>query len=241
MSKNQEHQALELARQRLHAGIDAANLKREKLRQASDNTSSYSQFGDGIYLFKAFMQWRDATSDERLTRRREILDAFESPEGVPLLGFEALTNELLAQNILDRLEPIIGDLLDFCESKLETNAQLTALRDALRIGRFHAPSDTKTKESKIKCVSAWISEYGAIERTAVWQSETAIARGIEKRFKGEISYKTALIYWHDFLRDNPWQTQWLEAVLFPAKLRKNAKKPRIEKGPRKRLKPPSWR
>jgi len=94
-----------------------------------------------MYLFQAFALWFDATEANRKARREAILAEMESPAGMPSQDFEAAKTELLALNIHDRLYPVIADVLDFCGADLGANAKLTALRDALRIGKFHAPSE----------------------------------------------------------------------------------------------------
>lgn len=221
------------------ANIERDNKRRELLRQAGDNLSRFKLSGDGWHLFQAFILWRNATVASATERKAAILAEMESAPGMPIQGFEAASTEFLGLDILENLTPVITDLLDFCGSDMDDNAKLTALRDALRIGLFHAPSDTKTKETKRKCVALWIAEYGALERDAAFVSETAIARRVGKQC--HVSYKTALTYWHNFLKEAPWQAKWVKQLIDMALSRKRYKSIKPRTRATKPGKPRSWR
>lgn len=223
----------------LFDGIREANLKRETLRDASDALTKYKMHGDGIYLLRAFVAWRKATAEELAERRRAIIAEIEDPAGNTAVSFESLTSELLSQNILESLDFVINDLLAFCDDTIETNEQLTLLRDALRIGKFHAPTDSATKDAKQKYIAAWIVQYAELERNSTYISENAIAKRVAEKF--HISSKTALSHWRGFLKNQPQQAKWVALLVERAKQRKRSNIKVRSTSLRKVTKPKSWK
>lgn len=210
------------------------------MRDASDLLVRFHSSGHGMELFHAFVLWFEATEAKRKSRRDTILKEMENPTGILPQGFEAATEELLEFDILDRIYPVIGDLLDFCCCKSEDsdNAKLVALRDALQIGKYHAPSDTRIRDIQRKCIADWIAEYGALERTKTYLTETAIAKSIGKKYK--ISYKTALAYWQKFLTREVQTSKHINELVDRVKSRKLHRRHSLKTSIRKVTKPRSW-
>lgn len=194
--------------------------------------------GGGMELFRAYVERRAADQQHTQDKQDRLKEQLDSQDGLPMDEFwEALT-ELLRCNILNELDVVIGDILDFCENQPSGDEQLVALRDALKIGRFHAPIDSRRTETKWQCEMAWIELFRHRQDAGVFMTVDAMATEIANKIG--ISKTTALNHWEARTSREPWQKQWADYIHVSTKPRKL----KISKPPRQKMKPmkpKSWR
>ena len=166
---------------------------------------------DGIELLRAFAERRKADRLRDEKRVTELMTSLPTPgRGVHSVEFDEVTRELLRLDILSELDAVIADLLKFCADPGDVDDQLPALRQALRIGRGHAPSDTARKDKHVEIERAWIAAYMRMESDGKFRPERVIAEEIAKR-TGVVA-TTAFNCWRALKEREPTQKRWSDRV-----------------------------
>lgn len=138
--------------------------------------------------------------------------------GVPIDVFEAVSSELVMIQILEELDPIINDLLRFCEQpKRDDVDPAVQLNSALRIGKHHAPNDSFNVETRWAIEQKWIDAYLAMQDGGDHKSVDKIAQEIAKSMS--ITKETARNHWNAKKKREPWQANWAKQIEDGAKLR----------------------
>lgn len=217
-----------------------------KSQAGSDALARYRAHGGGMELFRAYVERREADEDLNREKRSQLEAAFpKAGEGIPVEEFTRLTAELLRMSILDELDPIIRNLLQFCENQPSVDDQLVELRRALRIGKGTAPNESKAKERSWHIEKEWISAYVNMSETREFRSVDAIANEIANAMN--ISITTAKNYWNKKTRREPWVERWANEIIWMAKKPKKPKtissrSQKISQPTKKRgAKPTSWK
>ena len=181
--------------------------------------SKYRAHGGGIELFRAFVERRIADRQANLDRKAQVIATItpKAGVGVPVDVFERARAELTALQILEEMDPIIKDLLKFCESAYPQDDQLPQLRSALRIGNQHAPDDSRKIDKKWAIQQRWIDHYLAMQSARKHVSQNLIARAIAKEFG--VSPRTAINHWQEKTRSQTWQLRWARDIELHAKAR----------------------
>ena len=178
--------------------------------------TKYRVHGGGVELFRAYVQRREA--DKQVNRQRRELFEGRLPtpnKGVSHKEFDEAATELLWMDILDELDPIIQDLLKFCEKQIPVDDQLPNLRSALRIGKGYAPSDSLLPETRWRIEQRWVDAYLKMSRDGEYFSETKIKADIAS-CEG-VSESTALNHWKALKKREPWQAKWATEISVLAK------------------------
>lgn len=124
-------------------------------------------------------------------------------------------------NILDALDPIVRDIVKFCDSVGPTDDQLVNIRSALRIGKGKAPHDADLQRKKWIVVAHWIDAYNKMEAGSPHQSETQLKKDIATL--AGVSQTTALNHWKEFKLKNPQQERWAKHISDRGKIASGAK------------------
>lgn len=200
---------------------------------------SFRRHGGGVDLYRAYIESRESGSHVSQNKRDLILTKFN--KGCRILEYCELVAELVRLEILGELDVVIGDILSFCENMPDGDNQLTALRDALKIGKFHAPIDTKLTHSKLACLSAWIMLYAKRQAMRLHMTQDHMATQIAHELS--ISKTTALNHWKGLINAEPWQAEWAKQICFYTKKKRNLsqKSASVMLKQHKINKPPSWR
>ena len=200
---------------------------------------SFRRHGGGIDLYRAYIESRESGKHVSQNKRDLILTKFN--KGYPIVEYSELAAELIQLEILDELDVVIGDILSFCENMPDGDNQLKALRDALKIGKFHAPNDTKLTHSKWACLSAWILLYLERQDKRLHMTQDQMATQIA--LKLGISKTTALNHWSGLIKAEPWQAEWAKQICFYTKKKRNLsqKSASVMLKQHKINKPRSWR
>ncbi len=155
-------------------------------------------------LFRAYTERRNADKQENDSHLFELIKEIEG--GTTLDRFAAVANELVMLNILNELDPVIADLLKFCNNSGPGSEQLVNLRSALRIGKGHAPSDSAAEMLKREVQAQWIAAYNEMEAEVVHISENCIADKVAKATG--VSRATAISHWRALKSIAPSQARW---------------------------------
>jgi hypothetical protein len=187
---------------------DRASLVRRPLGQAA--LIRYRTHHAGVDLYRAYSQRRKA--DQRIWsgRRAQIIAKMEGAAGVPTAEVNALVSELIMIDILSELDPIVRSLLNFCKRTYAQDEQLSNLRSALRIGRS-SPHDVKRLRNQIRAVALWSRAYSDMHKKKTYQSESVIAKQIAEKL--HINSRSAIRYWHEFKKREPWQAEWIDQII----------------------------
>lgn len=174
----------------------------------------YRAHKGGIELFRAYTERRTADKERNEERERQIMERLNTPFiGIPFNEHEELTRELLQMHIMKELDPVIQDLLKICESQLKPtppNELLVKLRNTLRIGLGHAPSDSARAEKQWEIEGLWIKAYLDMETTRIFRSESAIAEEIAKAVG--MSKATVINCWNDLKEREPQQLEFAKNI-----------------------------
>jgi hypothetical protein len=171
----------------------------------------YRAAHDGIELLRAFAERRKADRLRDEQRIAELMASLPTPErGVHPDKFDEVTSELLRLDILSELDAVVADLLKFCKKPGPVDLQLPALRQALRIGRGHAPSDTARKDKHVEIERAWIAAYMRMESDGKFRPERDVAEEIAKR-TGVVA-TTVFNCWRALKERAPAQKRWSDRV-----------------------------
>ena len=202
-------------------------------RPGRDALIKYRAHGGGIELFRAYVERRAADKDCNQEKHAKLLHRLNGSNGVPFKEFEEIGTDLLRLQILDELDPIIRDLLTFCDNQPKVDDQLVNLRSALRIGKGHAPIDSSRAEIRWKIELWWINAFLQMGDTNIYRSENDIAEDIVNVFG--VSKSTAFNHWRDKKEREPWQAKWANEITRRAKSRKMAGK-NVRAAPAKKVK-----
>lgn len=185
--------------------------------------TKYRAHGGGVELFRAYAERRAADYQRNKEAEKRINDRLSNfgKTGIPIREFEELCTERLRLQILEELDPIVGDILAFCESETEGDQQLRVLREALRIDRGHSPYDSALAEKRWEIEQRWIGAYLSMQDSLTYRSENDIAKEIANL--AGVSQRTAINYWSDKKNREPWQKKWAKQIANVAKLSKMEK------------------
>ncbi len=176
-----------------------------------DAFMKYRYHKSGIELFRAYIERRTADSQRNTEKEQQIIERMNNPSGNPPDEYEEMTLELLRLHILKELDPIIKDLLTFCQKPpLDKDDQLPNLRSALRIGRGHTPSDSSRVEKQWEIERLWIKAYRDMETTRIYRSEEQILAEIAKA--AGVGKTTALSCWRSLKEREPQQLKFSENI-----------------------------
>ena len=214
----------------------------------SDNTpghdalTKYRAHGGGIELFRAYVQRRAVDKECNQEKHTELLQRLNSSNGIPFKEFEEAITDLLRLQILDELDPIIRDLLTFCENQPIVDDQLVNLRSALRIGKGRAPIDSSRAEIRWEIELRWINAFLEMQDTKHFVSENQMAKQISKALS--VSVSTAVNHWREKKAVEPWQEKWAAEIAAAAKRFRRCSVPDslpANTRRKKSVKPKSWR
>lgn len=169
----------------------------------------YQMHHGGMALFQAYIERRSADKQGNETHRAALVKEVES--GTTLERHQAKGRELLMLQILSELDPVITDLMTFCKAPGLGADQLVNVRSALRIGKGHAPSDSKTAVRNWALWAEWIAAYGQMELDKIFISEGAIAKKIATKFG--VSRSTAINHWKELKISEPGQAKWASETI----------------------------
>jgi hypothetical protein len=160
----------------------------------------YRRFGGGADLFRAYLNRRDADRQKANARREEKAAMLQT---APPLGadYMAALNELIMSHILEELDPLIRDLLNFCDSPQPVDDQLPDLRQALRIGRGQSPHAIALARQREDALLQWNAAYQHMHNTMTLQSDRAIAHEIAEKLG--ITPRAAWGYWDQLKKAAP--------------------------------------
>ena len=207
-----------------------------------DALTKYRAHGGGTELFRAYVERRAADKDCNQEKHAELLRRLNGPHGIPIKEFEEAGTDLLRLQILDELDPIIRDLLTFCENQPKVDDQLVNLRRALRIGKGHAPIDSSMAEIRWEIQRRWINAFLEMQDTRHFVSENQMAKQISKALG--VSVSTAVNHWREKKVVEPWQKRWAAEIAAAAKRFRRwpaPDSPPANKRRKKSVKPKSWR
>lgn len=211
------------------------SLRDQDGRKALDK---YLAHGGGIDLFRAYVERRDADRQTNAKIYAETLKRMESPSGLPSEEFECASLTILRHRILEELDPVIKDILKFCENQPPVDDQLPNLRSALRIGKGHAPIDSIRIKIKWEVQQRWIAAYMTMQDTRVYVSANKLAANIAN--ETGISAATAINHWNEKLASEPWQGKWAQEIINGAKKKKKAPSKKAPSSKRVPVKPKHW-
>jgi len=184
----------------------------------------YRKTGSGLHLYRAYTKRRKADAEIVKARREKLASKLEGnlSSWKPSDGPDSLTAwqvkdgyipelaELLMLDILDSLDPVIEELLRFCESRRTSALSpqpapgqlLSKLRKALRIDARRSPAKAMQLMRKNHSIYLFYSSYLAMnsEDDPTFKSERAIAREIER--KTGINWRSAVRHWKQAKHDN---------------------------------------
>lgn len=148
----------------------------------TEDLERYSRLGGGDALLRAYVKRREADRDEIYLRCVKQIE-FLQKEPATSVEREATLKSLMMEFILAKLDPVIQDLLKFCEAPGPKDKQLEALRRALRINRGQSPADIRSARRRERALHRWSVAYREMARTSVLRSDRSIAREIAKKLR----------------------------------------------------------
>lgn len=170
--------------------------------------SRFQTHGGGIALFLAYVARRKADAKSNANRRAVLIQ--ESESGAGWDRHHVIADELLMLQILAELDPLVSDLVTFCNAPGPVCDQLVNLRSALRIGKGHAPSDSAVAVRVWAICTEWVKAYGQMESDKIFLSENAIAEKIAQKIK--VSRSTAINHWRELKTSQPAQAKWASEI-----------------------------
>lgn len=190
---------------------------------------SYRSHGSGIFLFMAYLERRSADKEAARALEKHLIEQMESSSLSPE-SFAHASAELLWLGILRELDPIIKDLVRFCEAPGPVDDQLPNLRSALKIERGHSPYEAELAEQRWEVEYRWIQAYLKMGEERQYRSQNDIAGEISQAVG--ISKSTAINYWRNRKKLEPWQAEWAKQIEGMARLAgqhsKKAKQPAVQ-------------
>lgn len=165
----------------------------------------YREHGSGVHLFRAYINRRAADEQKNGTRETAIKSKLAGWKVED--GYTEDMAESVMLEILKELDPIIRDLLKFCEDPNSADDTLPKLRGVLRIGKGLSPYDVDLDRKEKHGVYLWYRTYVAMENGEIpFKSMSATAKDIAKEL--EVSVRTAFNYWERAKRERPLFTEW---------------------------------
>ncbi|MFM0031190.1 hypothetical protein PQR70_33740 [Paraburkholderia madseniana] len=189
-------------------------------------------------LFRAYVERRSADHQANLDRKAEIIATITPEAGcvVPIDVFERAGSELAMIQILEELDPIIQDLLGFCENQPEGKNQLSELRLLLKIDDGRAPRDSAQIERQWQIEQRWVEAYLEMQDSKEYRSEDLLSKQIAEGLPAaiQIGPRQVLNHWKDKKKREPWQAKWAKEIegrakLFAATTKQPAKDAKAEK------------
>jgi len=146
----------------------------------------FSRHESGVHLFRAYLKQRAIAGPILQPRRARIHAALKSWSFRD--GYTAEIAEAAMLDVLDRLDPLIADVLRVCENSGRAGpaTELKNLRHALRVGRGRSSYDAESETTRRAVIYRWWQVAGKKDP----RSLSAIASDIANEFG--ISKRTAL-------------------------------------------------
>jgi hypothetical protein len=140
----------------------------------------YRAHGGGMELFRAYVERRNADQQASLNRKAEIIATMTPEAGcnVPIDAFERAGSELVMIQILEEMDPIIQELLGFCENQPEGKNELSELRFLLKINDGHDPLASSQTERQWEIEQRWIAAYLQMQDSNEYRPENQLSKQI---------------------------------------------------------------
>lgn len=183
------------------AGVDEVTAYRTRKQEGNES---------GIDLFRAYVARRNADQSISRERAARLIAQLESESGLSPEAHDAAYAELIMLHILEELDPIMAELVSFCDLPPGKDDQLAALRSALRLGKGRTPADAKRTWQRWRAIPLWIEAYDAMQKTCTNRSDRDIAREIGRKLG--VDWRTALRHWEEFGRRATWQAAWVSHI-----------------------------